>query len=335
MSKGDECNSEKVGNVFDVLYSDQASTDLTIKGKKHKFYSLLHVGDAWKKIMEQSNMEGKLTLLGQGIPDFQVEKADNIQIPTLEIGMSSRNSNELSENFGKLADDMGYTTDKYDYRVFVYHFTNNSLPSRAFARGVDSFVFERPLTTPGSHNRTFTTIVHELGHTMLGLRDLYDGFGLTQAAVPDPNQDGIIDPNTELPATKACIMGGAGKFAVSFHADNGLFSTQDDEKGYYVENILMCKSSQEQAVNNVPRDCSYSVKQNDGGFSNKRLTTVTGKYWSVGNAEECKLKCEEFKDLLISSKDIIPGQDNSIVCSYRTAGSARNKFTQDLLEFPI
>lgn len=168
-------------------------------------YSLKYAGKYWENLLAKHSIID--TRLKKN-PKFELTFLNPI-IEPLANSPTSSDHGDVKTYFANLVEKNNLipTINTYDFVIFVYYnpdiYGANTF-TRSFVAGRNAYLSVM-LDEKTLFNSAFLTLVHEMGHQLFGLWDLYDGFALKYPeALPDP----IPNPtNTnDVSQTKACIM---------------------------------------------------------------------------------------------------------------------------------
>jgi hypothetical protein len=189
--------------IKNVTYAGSWSLD------ELKIYSFKYIGDYWNNLLLNSNLTNKDTWLGKN-PRFNVTFLTPIY---KENTLHSDDNPIVRRFFSEAVAENKLNLSKFDYIIYVQYIPKNTtLPyfSQGFTKLSSSYVPIYLGTDNILTNGRFITLVHEMGHQLFPLGDLYSGLGISYP-------DGVPDP-LNFPQRKACLM--AESFGYKKISDN-------------------------------------------------------------------------------------------------------------------
>lgn len=214
-------------SISDILFSNNQYTSIpniirpTFKDDTPEtvnVYSLKSIGRYWSDLLIEHGITD--TVLGKN-PKFDVTLLPAIQkINTLV----SNNNDSVKAFFDDAVSSSGLDLSSFDFIVYIQYRTQGARGvsfEQSFAIGNKAYVSFPLQGSKVILNGGFLVVVHELGHAIFGLADLYGGYGIRYP-------EGVPDP-VNFPQKKACIM------AMSF----GLSKISDSSANKYQTNIYV------------------------------------------------------------------------------------------------
>ena len=187
--------------LTDLVFSSNQYTQMP---NGDKVYSFRQIGKYWENLLEYHRIVD--TRLGKN-PKFAVTVLDPVfkELPEEFGGITPTSTHTQIDNFFrevKKENKDALKLDEFDFVVFVYYnFPNDGEPNRGFRATIDPGEAQVSFSVRYTHqlweNDVFTTIIHELGHVLFDLEDLYTNRYAHHQRVPDPS---------EIHQSKACIM---------------------------------------------------------------------------------------------------------------------------------
>lgn len=197
-------------NIIRPTYKDDTAETINA-------YSLKSIGKYWNNVLAKHGITD--TVLGKN-PRFDVTLLPPIQKANT---LTSSDHATVKSFFSDAVSSSGLNLSSFDFIVYIQYVVPGQGFGfeRSFAAGSKVYA-SFPLSTQKLlYNNGFLTVVHELGHAIFGLADLYDGL-----AIKYP--EGVPDP-VNFPQKNACIM--SKNFGLSKYSDT---QVRKYETGIYV-----------------------------------------------------------------------------------------------------
>lgn len=182
-------------NQFDyiknVSFVTQESLDNT------RIYSFKYIGEYWENLLANQKLSDKYTSLGKN-PKFNVTFLAPLY---KENTLHSDDDLIVRRFFSNVVAENNLNTSKFDFVIYLQYIPRNT-PQPYFSQGFSKLnAGYIPLflgTDQIIVNRKFITLVHEMGHMLFPLGDLYSSYNIFYP-------DGVPDP-LNFPQRKACLM---------------------------------------------------------------------------------------------------------------------------------
>src|SRR3989344_4500214 len=188
-------------NPFTSIPDVRMSSYLPSRLGDVNIYSLLSIGSFWENLLAKHGLTNRITTLGIN-PKFNV-----IVLPPIERvnTLTSSEHGAVKTFFDDAAASAHLDLSTYDFTMYVQYYDgapNLDHFGRGFAANTKSYIpIELQVSSVVVPNSAYLTIVHEMGHQLFSLSDLYVGFGLqSPKGVPNPDL-------SRLPLKQGCIMG--------------------------------------------------------------------------------------------------------------------------------
>lgn len=225
---------EDIG-MIDILNSNELYN--SIEGY-WDVYSLSQVGNFWLNLLDKHNIRD-ITRLKKN-PSFKTELLGPF---ANEPDFTFNDESKVEKFFNEIVDGNNINTDDYDFVAYIYYSDNYAF--RGFREPTGAYI-SYPIGSL-TDNRGFRTTVHELGHDLFRLSDLYEGRKIKYPeGVPDPNP-------LNFPQEYTCVM--AGDRVLELNEDQ-TFSALVRDTQRYPEIWVLCADSIVKALGYENPDCS-------------------------------------------------------------------------------
>ena len=189
--------------IKNVSYLGQGSLDNT------KIYSFKYIGKYWENLLANQELNNMNTLLGKN-PKFNVTF-----LPPLykENSLHSNDPPIVRRFFSEAVTENNVNLSEFDFIIYMQYIPRNTPPpyfSLGFSKLNEGYI---PLYFGKEGivvNDIFIAIVHEMGHMLFSLNDLYFSYNIKYP-------EGVPNP-LNFPQNKSCLM--AGSFGYRKISDN-------------------------------------------------------------------------------------------------------------------